>query len=267
MKPSSNNVTSNQPKTTSNREFKKSVNYNTRGTMFFQIGLILSLLMVIFLMQVKVGYAKVEVREPIEDPFFEPVFTNFVIEKVTPIQKKIARAEPIEKRPPIRILTKDFTLVPDDTKKVENTSVATTVSPPVAKTSVAASPPAPVIDTTASRNINQVEFVPVFPGCESLGTNEEKKACMSSKISAFISKKFRTDNFDGLSRKEVHKIHVQFKIDALGNVTDVRARAPHKDMQDEGERVINKLPKMTPGRMGDINVTVSYIVPISFKVE
>ena len=139
MKPSSNNVTSNQPKTTSNREFKKSVNFNTRGTMFFQIGLILSLLMVIFLMQVKVGYGKVEVREPVEDLFFEPVFTNFVIEKVTPIQKKIARAEPIEKRPPIRILTKDFTLVPDDTKKVENTSIATTVSPPVAKTPVAAS--------------------------------------------------------------------------------------------------------------------------------
>ena len=268
MKPSNNNVASSHPKTTSKREDKKSVNRKSTGTLFFQIGLILSLLAVIFMMQVKIGYGRVEEKANTDDPFFEIPIMDFTIEKPqVEVKKVIAKVTPVVKRPPTRVLSKDFELVPDTTPDVDDTSIATTIDAPIAKPTIETTPATPAIDANASRNINQVEFVPVFPGCESLGTNEEKKACMSSKISAFISDKFRTDNFNGLSKKDVHKIYVQFKIDASGNVTEVKARAAQKDMQDEGIRVIEKLPQMTPGRMGDTNVAVSYLVPISFKVE
>lgn len=268
MKPSINNVTSNQPKTTSARDDKKRVNLKSRGPLFFQIGLILSLVAVIYMMQVKVGYGKVKEKVANEDLWLDIPQIEFTIEKPkVVVNNVIAKAEPPVQRPPTRLLTKEFTLVDDSTPDVDETDVVTQVDPPMAPSVVVAPPSKPDIDTNTSRNINQVEFVPVFPGCESFGTNDEKKACMSSKISAFISKQFRTDKFNNLNKKEVYKIYVQFKIDASGKITEVKARAPQKDMQDEGKRVIEKLPQMTPGRMGDVNVPVSYLVPISFKVE
>ncbi|MBZ9628988.1 M56 family metallopeptidase [Psychroflexus sp. CAK1W] len=46
------------------------------------------------------------------------------------------------------------------------------------------------IDNTGSVPFSVIENVPVFPGCENLGTNEERKACMSKKISEFVNKDF-----------------------------------------------------------------------------
>jgi protein TonB len=218
-------------------------------------------------MQVKVGYSKVEENLPPGDPFYEPAFTFRMDEPVVEIHNQIAKTEPIVKRPPVKVVTAIIDLVPDDSVISNDTDVVTHVDLPVAKSIAPANPATIGIDITTSRNLNQVEFVPIFPGCESLGTNEEKKACMSSKISAFVGKRFRTDVFNNLNKNDVHRIYVHFKIDASGNVTDVIARAPHKDMQEEGIRVIEKLPQMTPGRMGDINVPVSYLVPIRFRVE
>ena len=58
-----------------------------------------------------------------------------------------------------------------------------------------------------------------------------------------------------------------FKIDKNGNVTGVRARAPHKSLEDEAIRVIRLLPKMKPGLQDGKPVVVPYSLPIIFSVE
>ena len=90
---------------------------------------------------------------------------------------------------------------------------------------------------------------------------------MSSKIGDFIKDKFRTERFNYLNLYDVQKVYVQFKIDTFGNITNVIARGSNAKLEEEGVRVIEKLPKMKPRRQGNINVDVMYMVPIIFKVN
>jgi len=112
-----------------------------------------------------------------------------------------------------------------------------------------------------------IENVPIFPGCA--GNNAELRACFSDQIAKFVAKKFNIGLASelGLTHGSIQKIFVIFKIDKNGNITDINARAPHKKLQDEAIRVINLLPKMTPGRQRGRPVGVKYGLPIVFKVE
>ena len=111
-----------------------------------------------------------------------------------------------------------------------------------------------------------IENVPVFPGCEK-GNNEKKRKCMSEKISKFVQKKFNTDLAGDLGLTGRQRISVIFKIDKSGNVTGVRARAPHPRLEKEAQRVINLLPKMQPGKQRGKAVIVPYSLPIIFQVQ
>lgn len=111
-----------------------------------------------------------------------------------------------------------------------------------------------------------IENVPVFPGCEK-GTNNEKRACMSKKISQFVNKKFNTDLASDLGLSGRQRINVIFKIDKTGAVTGIRARAPHPGLEKEAKRVIGLLPKMQPGKQRGKSVTVPYSLPILFQVQ
>ena len=112
-----------------------------------------------------------------------------------------------------------------------------------------------------------IENVPIYPGCK--GSNSELRACFSDKIAKFVAEKFNIELASdlGLTPGSIQKIFVVFKIDKNGNITDINARAPHKKLQDEALRVINLLPKMTPGMQRGRPVGVKYGLPIVFKVE
>jgi hypothetical protein len=111
-----------------------------------------------------------------------------------------------------------------------------------------------------------IEKVAVYPGCEGLLTNQERKQCMSDEISRFIAEKFDTSiaGFLGLTGRQ--RILVIFKIDKTGQVIDVRSRAPYKELEAEAIRVITALPKMKPGMQYGKTVTVPYSLPIVFSV-
>ena len=112
-----------------------------------------------------------------------------------------------------------------------------------------------------------IENVPVFPGCEKKKGNAAKKQCMSDKISKFVNRKFNTDLASDLGLEGRQRINVIFKIDKNGNITNVRARAPHPGLEKEAKRVINLLPKMKPGKQRGKAVTVPYSLPILFQVQ
>ena len=111
-----------------------------------------------------------------------------------------------------------------------------------------------------------IENVPEYPGCEK-GTNDQKRKCMSDKITKFVQRKFNTDLAGDLGLTGKQRINVIFKIDKKGNVTGVRSRAPHPRLEKEAARVINLLPKMKPGRQRGKAVIVPYSLPITFLVQ
>ncbi|UMB52753.1 energy transducer TonB [Lutibacter sp. A64] len=112
-----------------------------------------------------------------------------------------------------------------------------------------------------------IEDVPIYPGCT--GNKQELRDCFSEKISQFVMKNFdpaiATDL--GLQPGSIQRIFVMFKIDRNGKVTNIQARAPHKKLQEEAVKIIGSLPVMTPGKQRGRPVTVSYGLPIVFKIE
>jgi len=126
---------------------------------------------------------------------------------------------------------------------------------------------APVEEVIADVPFAVIENVPIFPGCENLSNNDQRKKCMSEKVQEFVNRKFNTDLGSQLGLSGVNRIIVQFKIDKNGNITDVRSRAPHPRLEQEAARVINALPKMQPGKQRGKPVGVMYSLPIVFQVQ
>lgn len=126
---------------------------------------------------------------------------------------------------------------------------------------------APVEEEIADVPFAVIENVPIFPGCEKMTTNDQRKKCMSEKVQDFVNKKFNTDLGSQLGLSGVNRIIVQFKIDKTGNIVDVRSRAPHPRLEQEAARVINSLPKMQPGKQRGKPVGVMYSLPIVFQVQ
>ena len=128
----------------------------------------------------------------------------------------------------------------------------------------------PILNVVDGDNVevsfSTVENVPVFPRCEK-GNNEKKRKCMSYKIAKFVQKNFNTNLAGDLGLSGRQRISVIFKIDRSGNVTGVRARAHHPQLEDEAIRVINLLPKMKPGMQLGKAVIVPYSLPIIFQVQ
>ncbi|MCF6223624.1 MAG: energy transducer TonB [Flavobacteriaceae bacterium] len=111
-----------------------------------------------------------------------------------------------------------------------------------------------------------IEEPPVYPGCT--GTKAQKKKCMVAKITKLVSRKYNTGLAGDLGLSPGKKrVYVQFKIDKTGKVVNVRARGPHKRLEKEAIRVVNMIPKMTPGKQRGRPVGVKYTLPITLIVE
>tara|TARA_R110002072_G_scaffold142804_4_gene288371 strand:+ start:23679 stop:24464 length:786 start_codon:yes stop_codon:yes gene_type:complete len=261
MEPSVNNLNSNQPKTLSKREDKKNVNIQWNHQLYFQLGLVVSLLTVFFVMEMNIEYKTA--KADTQDDFFlvEPAMTVYTLYTEPTPEVPKPKKQTVAKKTIADVVNE----VPDNTVITE-TKTASTDVPDIVPQIVDEPVKQPVIHETP-KNMTTVEFVPVFPGCESLTSNEERKACMSDKISGFVQKKFRTDKFEDLVDAGKQKIYVQFKIDANGSIVDVIARGPHVELENEATRVISDLPQMQPGKQGSTNVAVLYSLPIVFQVN
>jgi len=209
---------------------------------------------------------KFEIREkalitPRIDYLEEPPMVVYTLEEPEKIKKKRV----VKKQPKIKII-ENIVKVDDGFKS--DTKLSEFNKPISKEDDIPQKPTTILVDPKVDEvfNVLGVEHVPVFPGCELLSSNIEKRNCMSQKIKAFIQKKFDADKFDDLNTKGKQIITVQFYIDENGNVSEVKARAIDKSLEKEAIRVISKLPQMKPGRQGNNVVKVQYMVPIVFKI-
>ena len=112
-----------------------------------------------------------------------------------------------------------------------------------------------------------VDQVPIMLSCQEFQTNNELKACMTKNIAKHVS-----DNFNVLMAKKLgltgkQRIAVLFKIDKQGNISEVKARAPHPELEKEAIRIIQLLPQFKPGLHKGQPVIVPYSLPILFEVK
>ncbi|MFC4636643.1 M56 family metallopeptidase [Dokdonia ponticola] len=110
-----------------------------------------------------------------------------------------------------------------------------------------------------------IEKAPTFAECT--GTNEERKKCMSAKVSKHVANEFDVSLGKKLGLTGINRVFVAFKIDKQGNIVNIRARAPHPDLEVEAKRVMKTLPQMQPGEQNGQPVGVLYSLPITFKIQ
>ena len=238
---------------------KHDANLQKNSTFYFQIGLIVCLLITYSLFEMKFEtkistYADLPTIDPptyIDVPIIKTVKPTFN----EPVKKEQSKSHKFEEVPD------DTPNLPFEDKPTEKPS--DDVNPSIDSKDFDVIPVPEEVDVP----IAFVEQVPIYPGCERKKTNKEKRKCMSEKITKLVQKKFNTGIGDdlGLSGKQV--IRTQFKIDKTGHVTDVKVRGTHPELEKEAQRVINKIPNMTPGKQRDKNVGVSYTLPIVFMVQ
>jgi len=107
-----------------------------------------------------------------------------------------------------------------------------------------------------------IEDVPLFPGCENVKKSERRK-CFQEKIQRHIAKNF---HYPEIAQEMgiQGRVYVQFVIEKDGSITGIRTRGPDKNLEKEANRIISKLPKMTPGKQRGRPVRVPFAIPISF---
>lgn len=112
-----------------------------------------------------------------------------------------------------------------------------------------------------------VATVPVYPGCDEAGQNQDLKKCMQQSIAEFIVKNFRTDlgSVTGLAGRV--QIDVQFKVLKTGAVEIMNVRSLHPLLEEEAIRVVELLPKLKPGILRGEPVDVIYGLPIIFEIK
>ncbi|GAB2764884.1 energy transducer TonB [Salinimicrobium soli] len=228
------------------------VDLKKKSIFFFQLGLILSLFLVWQLIEWKVNATETSGGDTVSiNSFEDEEIPITVVKEVTPpeVPREIVEVP--------KIIDNDKDLVETVIASTEETDIAKVEDIKVVE------PEEPIEDY----NIISVEEVPVFPGCENLTSNSQRRDCMSEKISQLVNRKFDSNLGEELGLHGVNRIYVQFRIDETGNVSVIGARAPHPRLEAEAERVIELLPVMKPGRQGGKPVRVLYSLPIIFQVQ
>ena len=110
-----------------------------------------------------------------------------------------------------------------------------------------------------------IEDVPLFPGCERVKKSQRRK-CFQEKMARHISKNFRYPEI-AQEMGIQGRVYVQFVIDKDGTITGIRTRGPDKNLEKEANRIIAKLPKMTPGKQRGRPVRVPFSIPITFRLQ
>ena len=111
--------------------------------------------------------------------------------------------------------------------------------------------------------IHVVEEVPIFPGCESAS---DKYDCFQIMMQNHIRKNFKYPEL-AIEMGQQGKVYTQFTIQKDGSISNIQLRGPNSILVKEAERILEKLPKMTPGKQGGKPVKVPFAVPIHFVLE
>ncbi len=118
-------------------------------------------------------------------------------------------------------------------------------------------------NTSDSYPFATIDEIPVFPGCENAADSKE---CFQEKLVEHIKKHFRYPEA-AQERGIQGRVSVVFTIDVNGNVSSIKKRGPHELLENEAVRIIERLPKMQPGKQAGQVMNVPYAIPITFRLQ
>lgn len=232
---------------------------------FFQIGLIATMLVVLFVLEFnfELKSKKAVVPETITTIDIS-VPTNFkIIPKMNPIAENKPNAQP-KFTNQFKETTKE---VPKDkVKPVDNTPKDLDTNTP--KESVNENPIKEVPSTKPETpTVLNVEELPMFPACRGLSRNEQLK-CFEEQMSKAVAKNAEYPEIDRENGKQGRAL-ISFIIDENGKIIDVKAldnKNATPEMKIAAEKAVRKVSKLTPAKQGGKPVRIKYVIPVSFRL-
>ncbi len=110
-----------------------------------------------------------------------------------------------------------------------------------------------------------IEDKPMFEECK----NEPKAKqfdCFKARLDQHVRRTFRYPEI----AQEMNiqgRVYVNFRINKDGTITIINTRAPDKSLDAEARRIIEKLPKLIPGKQRGKPTSVTFAYPIVFKLN
>ncbi|WP_378185587.1 energy transducer TonB [Aquimarina sp. W85] len=114
----------------------------------------------------------------------------------------------------------------------------------------------------SQENANEKGITPMWPKCES--SRQTPIQCFDNQLRTHIIRNFEYPEIavkDGLEGT----VEIEFMIDKKGKVEILEVTGAHRYLQQEGIRIIRKIPKMDPGKWGNKPIAIVYKVPITFR--
>jgi len=113
-----------------------------------------------------------------------------------------------------------------------------------------------------------VEITPVYPGCEDETSNYFRKQCFSKKINEHFFEYFDVRRATKKTKLKpgIYKIFISFIVNTEGNITEIKTRAPHNNIDKEARRVMKFVPKIIPGKVNGAFVDVPFSLPVTFRI-
>lgn len=232
---------------------------------FFQIGLIATMLVVLFVLEFnfELKSKKAVVPETIITIDIS-VPTNFkIIPKMNPIAENKPNAQP-KFTNQFKETTKE---VPKDkVKPVDNTPKDLDTNAP--KEPVSENPIKEVPSTKPETpTVLNVEELPMFSACRGLSRSEQLK-CFEEQMSKAVAKNAEYPEIDRENGKQGRAL-ISFIIDENGKIIDVKAldnKNATPEMKIAAEKAVRKVSKLTPAKQGGKPVRIKYVIPVSFRL-
>ena len=236
---------------------------------YFQVGLIATMLVVLFILEFNFENKKYKVKYIPTDEI--PQEVAFVYNP-TPVTKPQTIIKPLVVKVPKVAHT--FKVTKEEPKKEDsNTKIASQDNPSDNQNNTNLNQidnpgDAGKVTNPEPSSIFTVEQLPMFPACKGL-SREEQKACFDEQLAKVIVKHLVYPE-DDLEEGKQGVAQVEFIIDENGAITNVVAlnnKRASSDMQKAAEKAVKRVPKLIPAKQGDKPVRIKYSIPVVFKIR
>ncbi len=240
------------------------LNIFSKSGVMLRLGLVFSLLLVIFV----INWTQYE--PPVVIPEDAMAFEDEI--EIEPPRTQEPPPPPPPPPPPVIEEVPEEDLIDEDPPEFLDMSVDEDTFIEVEEEPEAPPPPPPPPEPEVEEIFQVVEQMPRFPGCEDMaGTNEEKAACAQRKMLEFIYGNIR---YPAIARENgiEGQVVISFVVDSDGVIQNPRiVRDIGGGCGQEALRVVNKMNEMpqkwTPGRQRGRAVSVQFNLPIRFTLQ
>ena len=249
-----------------NVEFPKKVK---NSLIYFQIGLIVTLLTVLFVLELNFESTSKKAAIPETVKTFEisePAAYRIISESQPIAASKLVKAQPKF----VNQFQATTSKVPEEIIKPIETAPSTDLTDNAAAKPSQVVTPQSVIGTTATATASpyNVEELPIFPACKGLSRAEQLK-CFEEQMRKKVAENLDYPDSDYQNGKQ-GRTFISFVIDEKGKIVEVKAennKNATPEMQKAAENAVRSVSKLTPAKQGGAPVRVKYTIPVTFRMS